>query len=232
MSTPTTLADILSGNAADDGRYRLTRYDLNRGDWNMKAWTSLFSVIFQRIFDRKFRDGYRSLIPEMILYFSGNESKLLPSDRGIYLSGYVGVGKTALMDTIQEMARVAFNKNYFRTFEAGRIALIRDEEEFLKAVNYDKPALYDDLGSEPDSVKVYGTEILPMVEIIMARYRLFQKRGVPTYFTSNFTIEALEEKYGSRITSRLTEMCSLLKLDGMDMRKIRPADNREPRQEK
>lgn len=231
LRPPTTISDIISKGSGDE-RYLLTRYDLNRGEWRMSAWLSLFAVIFKRIFGREFTNQYRSVVSELILHFSGNESNLFPTDRGIYLSGYVGVGKTALFDTIQELTRDAFNKNYFRTFEASRIALIRNEEEFSQALNYSGAALYDDLGSEPESVKIYGSEILPMVEIIMARYRLYQRKGVPTYFTSNFTIEDLEEKYGTRITSRLTEMCSVLKLDGKDMRRIRPADKPQPKHDR
>jgi hypothetical protein len=216
MNEVKSIADV---NLGIPDRFRLEKYDLSISGWTITAWEMLFKRVFTQKYGRKFVDQYRSVIPELIQYFSGNESQLLPSDRGIYLFGNIGVGKTVLFETVQELTRITWRKNFFRIFDTARMSLIKDEEEFISDLDYQKPALYDDLGSTPTMVKVYGSDLYPMVEVISARYRLFQRKGVPSFFTSNFSPEELEQEYGTRIVSRLTEMCSCVKISGRDLRR-------------
>jgi DNA replication protein DnaC len=59
----------------------------------------------------------------------------------------------------------------------------------------------DDLGTEPVTVKSWGTELSPVIDALYARY---DKRMV-TVITTNDSLEKLKSKYGDRIHDRLCE---------------------------
>ena len=78
-------------------------------------------------------------------------------------------------------------------------------------LQYDQPVTYcfDDLGTESDA-KRYGNDCNVMAEVLLDRYDQFIRRGMITHLTTNLNAETLEDIYGSRVRSRLREMCNLI----------------------
>ncbi len=64
----------------------------------------------------------------------------------------------------------------------------------------------DDLGSEPVSVKVYGTDRTPLADVICDRY----DRGLPTIICTNLNDDEICQIYGKRIADRLRDYNSLV----------------------
>ena len=60
----------------------------------------------------------------------------------------------------------------------------------------------DDVGVEPPTVKSWGNEYSPVVELLYYRYDL-QKF---TIITSNLTPDEFRQRYGDRVGDRLLEM--------------------------
>lgn len=60
----------------------------------------------------------------------------------------------------------------------------------------------DDMGIEPITVKHYGSEISPFVEVIYHRY----KKKLFTVVTSNLVDEDIKDVYGERVADRFKEM--------------------------
>ena len=60
----------------------------------------------------------------------------------------------------------------------------------------------DDVGVEPSTIKVWGNEISPFVEVIYHRY----DRQLFTIVTSNLDDEELFKRYGPRVADRFAEM--------------------------
>lgn len=60
----------------------------------------------------------------------------------------------------------------------------------------------DDLGTEPPAVKLYGTERLPLADLLVARY----DSRLPTIITTNLGPAGIAERYGERIADRIREM--------------------------
>jgi len=77
----------------------------------------------------------------------------------------------------------------------------------------------DDLGSEADVIKAFGTSINPMRDLLELRLELFPQ--VKTYITTNLTAKEIESRYGERVASRLEEACAWVHLDGPDRRSTR-----------
>lgn len=134
---------------------------------------------------------------------------------GLILRGNVGVGKTTIAKAIAAVYTICNGKG-FRVFDAVELSRIAREDEKTFHEICDYPMLgIDDLGIEPSTVKNYGNEITPMVELLMHRHakRMF------TIITTNLAINAQGEdeiclRYGKRIADRLAQLCSTIKFDG------------------
>jgi len=153
---------------------------------------------------------------DLILQQERWETLGLDPTKGLLIMGPVGVGKTYLIGQYLK------NKNRGPWLEPH---IIRKGIEVHGLSFFDQFLLdhltFDDLGKEPEMVNVFGTAFFPGQELIDIRYSVF-KRTVGknrTCFTTNLNRELLQEKYGERCFSRLTEMCNFVAILGDDRRK-------------
>lgn len=194
-------------------RYALKQYPLNI-DVALELWPHLF----KQAYGRDWQPLHTQLLRTLLTYASGNAGALA-ADRGVYIHGKVGTGKSMLLEPLRHFTLHYWRENWWRAYDCNTIALVRNEEAFAAYINWAKPAYFDDLGSEPLSVKLYGSELYPMLEVITARYNLWQRTGVPTHFTSNYDLAWIDEHYGTRVASRLQEMCTVIEIKGNNLRK-------------
>lgn len=130
---------------------------------------------------------------------------------GLLLCGGIGNGKSTMLTAIKAL------NNQFLNFKSWRqitllsatfiSSLAADSDATAYSRAKDAPILgIDDLGTEPVSVKRYGSEINPVVELICYRY----DQMLPTMITTNLTMEKIRDVYGERVADRLKEMCEVL----------------------
>jgi len=147
-------------------------------------------------------------------------------DRGLFLEGQPGVGKTHLAVAVlrQVMATRGAHGLYYDTRDLLRVIrstydpVVRTTElEVLRPVMTAELLVLDDLGAEKTSEWVEETLNL----IVNTRYN---ERRV-TVFTSNYEAKPEETdpdsllcRVGFRMYSRLHEMCDFLQLDALDFR--------------
>lgn len=93
------------------------------------------------------------------------------------------------------------------------VALAKEEDSF-KQMRNSLVLIIDDLGTEPATAKVYGTEQTPIAEIINHRYEAM----LTTIITTNLNDEAIAKRYGERTIDRLREMCEKLTFTGASYR--------------
>lgn len=82
----------------------------------------------------------------------------------------------------------------------------KNDSELLRECYNTNLLFIDDLGTEPSSVKDYGTPRTPMVELLYKRYDW----KLPVIFTTNYTFSDIEKVYNARVADRLKDMCDLL----------------------
>lgn len=143
----------------------------------------------------------------------------LPTDRGLFIAGPVGTGKTHLAVGLLRAARElrSIGGRFAMVpavFAQIRAAIGRGDEGAASLLEDYKQApllVLDDLGSE----RVTDWVREQLFILVDARYQAM----LPTVVTTNDTLEDLEEYVGQRIVSRIMEMCDGIALDGPDYRK-------------
>ncbi|MCJ8501028.1 hypothetical protein [Desulfatitalea alkaliphila] len=158
----------------------------------------------------------------------------IPDDRGVYIHGPVGSGKTHLLCAVMRSEAVGKAiytdpKGEYQLREFHRYPLLTSIQEVLHEVRgtyntrggdteegileevSDVPLLLlDDVGVEKPTEWALGMIYL----IVDRRYRDNRR----TFFTSNLSLAELAEHLNDRIASRITEMCTVIRLDGRDRR--------------
>lgn len=169
---------------------------------------------------RLYKDDNNILL-QLYAYLTRNESLCtfyaLDLNKGLFLSGKPGVGKTVHMKLIRQF--LSFKTQFklktchslaLEFMNSGSETLLyygRNFVDFIDPNTIAQSYCFDDLGSE-DGVKHYGTQTNVMGQVILMRYNLFQNSRVKTHFTSNLTASQIEQYYGDRVRGRLREMCN------------------------
>ncbi|GHT22375.1 hypothetical protein FACS189419_04830 [Planctomycetales bacterium] len=141
-----------------------------------------------------------------------------PPDRGLYISGSTGTGKTTSIKLLA--ARTKSTPDYFY-FSVPQIAeeYGADGEEFyteFRKENNKRTVILDDLGAEREIRRFGNTSIIP--DLLTWRYDCFKRNGIPTIVISNLLPSELKERYGERNASRFAEMMQLMPITGKDKR--------------
>jgi DNA replication protein DnaC len=185
-------------------------------------------------FNRKFiLDGYnKPLIEKLCQYFTMDpdfENNEFSHNKGLLIMGNVGVGKTELMRFMQKNKKCCFKIASCIDIADEFVYLDKDETiEKIYSTPLDKalhdPSVFfqrkigycfDDLGTE-EIKNNYGNKKNVMADIIMA---IYQKKDFSKYhITTNLNPEEIEQRYGTRVKSRLREMFNVFVLTGEDRR--------------
>ena len=169
------------------------------------------------------------VLPQLIRYFIGDSQSIYPTHKGIYLWGDTGVGKTFIMETLQEMVkRLGLNQQAFKIHNTQTIAEnVLVNEKFDPSVYVSNSAVFDDFGQEEPLVKLYNNDIKPMAMIVNRVYDNFKQQQGVTHFTSMLPPQLLLEKttkgmpqIDRRAYERICEMTTIVKLKGKSKRNI------------
>lgn len=128
---------------------------------------------------------------------------------GLLLYGGIGTGKTTMARAIAKVINAYKVVEGWPSREEMKIATssqlaqldINEHREYLEYCHADKLVI-DDLGMEPSSVKSYGNESFPLVELLCKRY----DHRLMTVVTTNLDDAGIEATYGERIADRFREM--------------------------
>lgn len=153
------------------------------------------------------------------LYILGQPGKF-PLEKGLFIWGRVGCGKTTLIRVVGLFAHIFAKRNAYRiehTHDASHKFQMKGAEALFE---FEKGSVcFDELGSEPKTTSYFGTQVPVMPMHIEKRYRLFTSAGNRTHFTSNFDLKWLGDNYGVREADRVKEMCTVIQMQGSTRRK-------------
>lgn len=133
--------------------------------------------------------------------------------KGVLLSGPVGCGKTSLMKLLRHLIP---HQRPYEVIACRNIVFSYNGIGFKTIEDYGSSGYFclDDLGVEPMG-RFYGKDLNVMGEILLSRYELSNetKFVLKTHGTTNLNAVELEERYGSRVRSRMREMFNLIAFD-------------------
>lgn len=178
-------------------------------------------------------DEMRPVLNALCFYFTGSSKfeDLNPDwklSKGLFLWGNIGVGKTTLMHIFSRNKRQCFQVISCRKFSSEYAKHGDDVIDPYRNILYSIPGsdnflqkqtgvCFDDLGTERDAMN-YGNRKNIMEEILLDRY----DNKVPyyqTHITTNLSADDIEQRYGTRVRSRMREMFNMIELNGIDLRK-------------
>jgi hypothetical protein len=177
------------------------------------------------IVDEELKPVFRALC----LYFGGDprfeEENFGKLNKGLCLSGNVGCGKTVLMKAFKKMWQkhiIVINTHdlvdkYMTDGVEVLYHYLGHAEPYCNEPRY--LYCFDDLGSENTSAKYMGNELNVMERVIISRYERGVSYFIQTHFTTNLDGNQIEQKYGTRVRSRLREMVNFIPVPGDDRRK-------------
>ncbi len=160
------------------------------------------------------------LYREACYFFSRNPGGKWTLNKGLFLYGGCGTGKTTFFQAIQRtytLLQVPFAINNMPRICAGMLAEGKtDIMRFAK-----EQRVLDDAGAESAKIMSYGNAVHILPDLLMLRYEEFQKNQTLTHITTNLTPADLKNRAGmdERVLSRMNEMFTIVHLPGPDHRK-------------
>ena len=128
----------------------------------------------------------QDVVNQMWLYATGSDKCKWDINKGIYMGGKVGCGKTILMHSFCEILHFISGKTVemFTAPDLCRLIADKGYEPYAS-----RPLLIDEVGREPLEMNAFGNIIHPIKELMAIRYN----KGARTFFTSNFKISSLSK---------------------------------------
>jgi DNA replication protein DnaC len=175
--------------------------------------------------DFKATEQMRQNLNDLCTYFLGLDGNL-SLNKGVYLVGDYGVGKSTLMKIFRQWLADwwPFSGNGFMITSVEEIIEHYKKEnnldKFTANTNEDKwpdprHLLINEFGKELKD-KIYGTEANHVMDnVMMLRYDLFQNSGKLTHITSN----SMPHSDNKALMDRYVEMFNIVKMGGNSFRK-------------
>lgn len=232
--------------AAKEAQLNERRKLFTGNQWTVEQTSDYMLYRAAKLFDGSFGldKENRPVFDLLCAYFSNDKSFLSlalmigiesPSlDKGLFLAGNFGVGKTWLMRLFAKNTKQVYeviNAKYIAdAFTKGKDVAEGEEliEEFVqnKKNAFEDPDCFyqkfsglciDDLGTE-DIKNNYGNKKNVIGDLIEKRYAK-GTAGIFLHATTNLSAEQLKEFYGGRVISRMRELFNYIELPGKDRRK-------------
>lgn len=158
-----------------------------------------------------------------------NNQLMLNQDKGLWLYGPIGTGKTTLLKGFRKyMANVAsrfcLNRDddhrlcawYKSASEIANIYAAKGHGGIVDYCSKDVNLIVDELGREPIPANNYGTKLNTLKHIMQMRYD--NRRTSVTHVTTNLELGDIADLYGNYVADRCLEMFNFIKIDGESLR--------------
>lgn len=193
---------------------------------DQKKQVEIFADCCRAICGTFVTDEYnRSLMNELFLYAIGKSYKL-NANKGLWLWGSIGTGKTSIIKILREFDARTKGRNDFGYYKGGfnvisastvisqfsRLGLDGIDTYCFKK----NTCAFDEIGREPNPAKYYGTEMNVMQYVFQMRYDM--RYDCLTHVTTNLNPNEIATKYGDYIADRVNEMFNVIEVKGISRR--------------
>ena len=201
---------------------RSTRQEISYDEARIFFWRVLMrradelSAITGTDFAFEFDATQAGIIRGLIQYFINDPASPYPLNKGVYLYGLRGCGKTEVM---QALSTFTTEQELSKAFAFSDLADIYAGARANPKVDPITPMLlcdrcFDELGYEVGPVMLYGDLLDINESIIYQRYEKNRKHGQLTHFVSNHESEGLQALLSLRILDRLKGLVNSIHYPG------------------
>lgn len=181
-------------------------------------------MVERGITDPVVHEEMKPVLQELTKWFFCIPGGSIPLDKGIYLWGNYGSGKTMLMKAF----RLVLNQMHRKVEIPHRVFKIAYCKDIIRD-RRDNPRLdmsgyfsgvycLDDIGFGAQEIKSYGNVINPVEEILHERHKRLLDHGAVTIATSNLKFEEAQQLFDARVADRMYELFFPIQLKGKSFR--------------
>ncbi|SHG73827.1 hypothetical protein SAMN05444483_1262 [Salegentibacter echinorum] len=196
--------------------YSLGEFDGNQVSYDFSKILIYLDAKGKLLFGRDFKiyKKDKPLLLKLCSYFIRDsrscEKHAIDLSKGILLSGPIGCGKTSIMKLLRHLVP---RQRPYEMIPCRNVTFSFNHLGFKTIEDYGDSRFYcfDDLGVEPAG-RFYGKDLNVMGEVLLSRYELYldTRNKLKTHATTNLNAEELENRYGSRVRSRMRELFNLI----------------------
>jgi len=168
----------------------------------------------------------KEILGELTKYFIRDKSCKFDLNKGINLFGFVGVGKSWIMQIFSTFTNMLELQTAFQVKKMRSITQeIRNNKKIEFQTVLNGVNCFDDVGFEPLQIRIFGDTESVFTTIIDENYERFKKSGKLCHITTNLLPEVEQAQqqtilstYGVRVADRCKEMFNLIYLGGNSKR--------------
>jgi DNA replication protein DnaC len=199
-----------------------TETEVTKLPQNCSQYIPLFKTVVNNVCPEfQITENNKTILNALFQYV--HNCGVLENQKGIWLYGEIGTGKTTLLKILAEYQRklgFGFKCVNCATISARYAAYgieVLNENTFNETNRGCCPIErgFDELGRETIPAKYYGNELNIMQHILQLRYDL----KVKTHITTNIYPDMIETLYGAHIYDRAREMFNFIEVKGESFRK-------------
>lgn len=186
----------------------------------MRIRAGQLSIIKGQDFRWDFDESQKFVLNDLIRYFINDKESTIPLNKGLFIFGAYGVGKTEIMQCFQKMC---IELNLSKSFDYVVLSEVYTQAKGDKEFDPITPNLYgtklfDEFGRNVGGVLRFGEPIDINEGIIEARYRRYKTYGKLTHFITNATPNEIDGIVSGMIADRLREMTKSVLFSGQSKR--------------
>lgn len=172
-------------------------------------------------FEWEMDDDFKANIKNLIQYFINDSRCDWPLNKGLFIYGAVGTGKTEIMHILERFTR---ENELSKAFQFSSLSKVytdakasADFDPIAQNVCFDR--CFDEFGRYVGAVKRYGDDLDINEAILEQRYERFKRYGQLTHLVANLAPNETQEKFSPAIFDRVRSMCTGVYFKGESKRK-------------
>lgn len=200
-------------------------------DWDVHS-KGVLNIIESKQPNYIIGEEQKKILKYLLQYFTGSSDFPDDLNKGLWIIGNVGSGKTLLFESFKKYTGEILRVNSFNYYTANEIISNTEIEgqSYLSIFSDDmengKPnprtVYIDDCFSGSDKIKHYGTDKNVIESIIELRYNVYKKYRKLTHISTNVNPGDVGDLFTDkdRLTSRMQEMFNMYMFNSKDFRTI------------
>jgi DNA replication protein DnaC len=190
-------------------------------DVNLNRLASMWNAIGRK-FDPSFSyNHHRELYRSMILWAVAHKDSKHDINRGLFLHGPIGTGKTLAMSILRIFLQITGQQEIvFDIHKADDIVdRIMTDGKFdaIRKLSF-KHLFVDEVGQEKIQIQYFGNEVCVMEKVFMYAYDSHSRYRTYMHVSTNVDPSKFDILYGPRVYSRMQELFNFIYVKGDDFR--------------